>query len=172
MNMTGIVVVEKGIYGRTSPKVSGTITGNIYNKNEVLHIVSIESDGIRKWAKLNNNEYVLLASNNHRYIKINNENEISTYKIENTMGVLDSATTTQTDRDSTASDEEQQHQSELEEKKAKALLASLGIDYDAITMEQFVNSIEVLKLSKHLKTPISQRGKTTMTHGKGKRKRK
>ena len=42
-----------------------------------------------------------------------------------------------------------------EEKKAKALLATLGIDYDAITMEQFVNLIEVLKLSKHLKTPIS-----------------
>lgn len=59
-----------------------------------------------------------------------------------------------------------------EEKKAKALLATLGIDYDAITMEQFVNLIEVLKLSKHLKTPISQRGKITMTHGKGKRKRK
>ena len=59
-----------------------------------------------------------------------------------------------------------------EEKKAKALLATLGIDYDAITMEQCVNLIEVLKLSKHLKTPISQRGKTTMTHGKGKRKRK
>ena len=51
----------------------------------------------------------------------------------------------------------------VEEKKAKALLATLGIDYDAITMEQFVNLIEVLKLSKHLKTPISQRGKTTMT---------
>ena len=60
----------------------------------------------------------------------------------------------------------------VEEKKAKALLATLGIDYDAITMEQFVNLIEVLKLSKHLKTPISQRGKTTMTHGNGKRKRK
>ena len=60
----------------------------------------------------------------------------------------------------------------VEEKKAKALLATLGIDYDAITMEQFVNLIEVLKLSKHLKTPISQRGKTTMTNGKGKRKRK
>ena len=59
----------------------------------------------------------------------------------------------------------------VEEKKAKALLATLGIDYDAITMEQFVNLIEVLKLSKHLKTPISQRGKTTMTHGKGKRKK-
>lgn len=59
-----------------------------------------------------------------------------------------------------------------EEKKAKALLATLGIDYDAITMEQFVNLIEVLKLSKHLKTPISQRGKMTMTHGKGKRKKR
>ena len=59
-----------------------------------------------------------------------------------------------------------------EEKKAKALLATLGIDYDAITMEQFVNLIEVLKLSKHLKTPISRRGKTTMTHGKGKRKKR
>lgn len=59
-----------------------------------------------------------------------------------------------------------------EEKKAKALLATLGIDYDTITMEQFVNLIEVLKLSKHLKTPISQRGKTTMTHGKRKRKKR
>ena len=59
-----------------------------------------------------------------------------------------------------------------EEKKAKALLATLGIDYDAITMEQFVNLIEVLKQSKHLKTPISQRGKTTMTHGKRKRKKR
>ena len=59
-----------------------------------------------------------------------------------------------------------------EEKKAKALLATLGIDYDAITMEQFVNLIEVLKLSKHLKTPISRRGKTTMTHGKKKRKKR
>lgn len=59
-----------------------------------------------------------------------------------------------------------------EEKKAKALLSTLGIDYDAITMEQFVNLIEVLKLSKHLKTPISQRGKTAITHGKGKRKKR
>ncbi|MBE6665793.1 MAG: helix-turn-helix transcriptional regulator [Ruminococcaceae bacterium] len=59
-----------------------------------------------------------------------------------------------------------------EEKKAKALLATLGIDYDAITMEQFVNLIEVLKLSKHMNSPISQRGKKTMTHGKGKRKKR
>ena len=59
-----------------------------------------------------------------------------------------------------------------DEKKAKALLATWGIDYDAITMEQFVNLIEVLKLSKHMNSPISQRGKTTMTHGKGKRKKR
>ena len=49
---------------------------------------------------------------------------------------------------------------------------SLGIDYDALTKEQFANLIEVLKLSKHMNSPISQRGKGSMTHGKGKRKRK
>ena len=59
-----------------------------------------------------------------------------------------------------------------EEKKARLFLANLGIDYDAITMEQFTNLIEVLKLSKHMNSPISQRGKGNMTHGKGKRKRK
>ena len=62
----------------------------------------------------------------------------------------------------------------VEEKKAKALLATLGIDYDAITMEQFVNLIEVLKLSKYLTSPINQRGKARpqLPHGKGKKKRK
>ena len=53
-----------------------------------------------------------------------------------------------------------------------ALLATLSIDYDVITKEQFVNLIEVLRLSKHMKSPISQRGKGTMVHGKRKRKRK
>ena len=50
----------------------------------------------------------------------------------------------------------------------------LGKDPDrhALTMEQFTNLIEVLKLSKHMNSPISQRGKGSMTHGKGKRKRK
>jgi len=57
-------------------------------------------------------------------------------------------------------------------KQARIFLTTFGIDYDAITIEQFVNIIEVLKLSKHLKTSISQREKTNMTHGKGKRKRK
>ena len=41
-----------------------------------------------------------------------------------------------------------------DEKKARALLATLGIDYDAITKEQFVNLIEVLRLSKHMKSSI------------------
>ena len=59
-----------------------------------------------------------------------------------------------------------------DEKKARALLATLGIDYDAITKEQFVNLIEVLRLSKHTKSSINQRGKGNTTHGKGKRKRK
>ena len=59
-----------------------------------------------------------------------------------------------------------------EEKKARLFLANLGIDYDSLTMEQFANLIEVLKLSKFMNSPISQRGKGSMTHGRGKRKRK
>ena len=59
-----------------------------------------------------------------------------------------------------------------EEKRACLFFANLGIDYDTLTMEQFANLIEVLKLSKHMNSPISQRGKGSMTHGKGKRKRK
>ena len=59
-----------------------------------------------------------------------------------------------------------------EEKQIRSFLATFGIDYDKLTKEQFVTLIEILKLSKYMKSPISQRGKTTMTHGKGKRKRK
>lgn len=51
-----------------------------------------------------------------------------------------------------------------EEKKARFFLANLGIDYDAITKEQFINLIEVLRLSKHMKNPISRRGKHS--HGR------
>ena len=59
-----------------------------------------------------------------------------------------------------------------EEKQIRSFLATFGIDYDKLTKEQFVSLIEILKLSKYLKSPISQRGKTTMTHGKGKRKKR
>lgn len=55
-----------------------------------------------------------------------------------------------------------------EEKKARFFLANLGIDYDVITKEQFVTVIEVLKLSKHMKNPISGRGKRKSHHRKTK----
>lgn len=50
-----------------------------------------------------------------------------------------------------------------------------GIDYDKLSKEQFVSLIEILKLSKYLKSPINQRRKarpSMMPHGKGKKKRK
>lgn len=61
-----------------------------------------------------------------------------------------------------------------EEKKARAFLATLGIDYDKLTREQFVTLIDILKLSKHMKSPISQRGRSRpcQPHGKGKKKRR
>ena len=61
-----------------------------------------------------------------------------------------------------------------EEKQVRSFLATFGIDYDKLSKEQFVTLIEILKLSKHMKSPMSQRGKarSQMAHGKGKRKRK
>ena len=61
-----------------------------------------------------------------------------------------------------------------EEKKARSFLVTLGIDYDKLSKEQFVTLIEILKLSKHMKSPMSQRGKASpqLQHGKGKRKHK
>ena len=60
------------------------------------------------------------------------------------------------------------------EKQARIFLTTFGIDYDAITREQFVNLIDVLKLSKYMKSSTNQRGKARLCqpHGKGKRKRK
>ena len=61
-----------------------------------------------------------------------------------------------------------------EEKKIRAYLATIGLDYDALTKEEFVSLIGILKKSKYMKNPISQRGKTRpqVSHGKGKKKRK
>ena len=61
-----------------------------------------------------------------------------------------------------------------EEKKARSFLATLSIDYDKLSKEQFVTLIEILKLSKHMKSPINQRGKARpqLPHGKGKKKRR
>ena len=61
-----------------------------------------------------------------------------------------------------------------EEKQVRALMATIGLDYDALTKEEFVSIISGLKKSKYLKSPISQRGKARpqLPHGKGKRKKK
>ena len=59
-----------------------------------------------------------------------------------------------------------------EEKQIRAFMATIGLDYDTLTKEEFVSIISGLKKSKYLKSPISQRGKTSMTHGKGKRKKR
>ena len=61
-----------------------------------------------------------------------------------------------------------------EEKKIRAYLATIGLDYDALTKEEFVSIISGLKKYKYLKSPINQRGKARpqLSHGKGKKKRK
>ena len=46
-----------------------------------------------------------------------------------------------------------------EEKQVRALMATIGLDYDTLTKEEFVSIISGLKKSKYLKSPISQRGK-------------
>ena len=60
-----------------------------------------------------------------------------------------------------------------EEKKARLFLATLGIDYDKLTPEEFVTQINILKKSEHLKSPNNQRGKAVpyQVHGKGNRKK-
>lgn len=60
-----------------------------------------------------------------------------------------------------------------EEKKARVFLASLGIDYDTLTQKEFVTQINILKKSKHLKSPYNQRGKASpyQKRSKGKRKK-
>ena len=58
-----------------------------------------------------------------------------------------------------------------DEKKARVFLSTLGIDYDALTQEEFVTVINVLKKSEHLKSPYNQRGKVGH-HGKGKHKKR
>ena len=45
------------------------------------------------------------------------------------------------------------------ETKAKLFLAGMGIDYDALTMEEFTTLMNILNKSAHLKSPISQRGR-------------
>ena len=60
------------------------------------------------------------------------------------------------------------------EKQIRAYLAAIGLDYDALTKEEFVSLIGILKKSKYMKNPISQRGKVKLQipHGKRTKKRR
>ncbi|MCI6612587.1 MAG: XRE family transcriptional regulator, partial [Clostridiales bacterium] len=62
----------------------------------------------------------------------------------------------------------------VEEKQIRALMATIGLDYDTLTKEEFVSIISGLKKSKYLKSPINQRGQSRpqLPHGKGKKKRR
>ena len=59
-----------------------------------------------------------------------------------------------------------------QEKQIRLLLSQLGINYDALTADEFVTLIEILNKSKLLKDHSSRRGKSPLTHGQGKRKKK
>ena len=62
-----------------------------------------------------------------------------------------------------------------QEKQARVYLAGLGIDYDAITKEQFVTLMDILAKSKKLQIrQASRRGKSSphQSHSKGKKNRK
>ena len=61
-----------------------------------------------------------------------------------------------------------------EEKQIRAFMATIGLDYDALTNEEFVSIISGIKKSKYLKSPLNQRGKARpqLPHGKGKKKRR
>lgn len=58
------------------------------------------------------------------------------------------------------------------EKKARIFLAQLSIPYDALTKEEFVVLVGILKKSEHMKIPYNQRGTASPhpSHGRGKKK--
>ncbi len=88
--------------------------------------------------------------------------------------------TTTADTDSPAEDAIKQIETVVsgegsaQEKQARILLAQLGIDYDALTTDEFVTLMDIIDKSKLLRSSASKRGKARapMTHGHGKRKKK
>ena len=56
------------------------------------------------------------------------------------------------------------------EKQVRALMATIGLDYDTLTKEEFVSIISGLKKSKYMKNPISQRGRTKLKQSHKKRR--
>ncbi len=85
---------------------------------------------------------------------------------------------TSADTVSPAADAQKQLQDALnfegsdEEKKVKMYLNTLGIDYNSLTKEELVTQINILKKSKHMKSPYNQRGKASTKHSGNKRKKK
>lgn len=61
-----------------------------------------------------------------------------------------------------------------QEKQVRILLAQLGIDYDALTTDEFVTLMGIIDKSKLLRSSASKRGKAIgpTTHGYGKRRKK
>ena len=57
-----------------------------------------------------------------------------------------------------------------EEKQVRALLSMLGIDYDALTKEEFVTLMGVLNKSEYMNNYTSRRGKARPSQGKRKKK--
>lgn len=58
------------------------------------------------------------------------------------------------------------------EKRTRIALKQIGIDYDSLTTEEVVGFMNVLAKSPMFKLQTSQRGKSQLSHGKGKRKKK
>lgn len=88
--------------------------------------------------------------------------------------------TTTADTDSPAEDAIRQIENVVngegsaQEKQVRILLSQLGIDYDALTTDEFVTLMGILDKSKLLRGNASKRGKAkvSMAHGYGKRKKK
>ena len=89
------------------------------------------------------------------------------------------ADTTTADTDSPAEDAIRQiedvvsGEGSAQEKQVRILLSQLGIDYDALTKDEFVTLMGILDKSKLLRSNASKRGKAKapMSHGHGKRKK-
>ena len=75
--------------------------------------------------------------------------------------------TTTADTDSMVADVQRQLQEAMrfegsaQERQIRVFCAQLGVDYDALTKEEFVALIGILKKSQFIKSPFSQRGKVT-----------
>ena len=57
-----------------------------------------------------------------------------------------------------------------QERQVRIFCKQLGIDYDKLTAEEFTVLVQVLKKSKHLKSPYSKRGKASPGKWKSKNK--